>query len=269
MQKRKGFTLIELLVVIAIIALLMAILMPALGQVRKQAKAVTCLSNQHQWADVWGMYTGDHDGYFNHGYFTFTPANTKRWHHWPYCTLGYYKNRDILYCPEAVEHHEDVGGSPTWTAWGPYMMPNGDALVGSPNFYGSYGQNYYICNGLPEWIEQSTRYWRHCNFNGGNNVPIMMDSIRATNWPTTGRGPLLYEGEIPSDEGGYNLAGYCIDRHSGYNNVCMADFSARPVGIKELWTLKYSPRTDTNGSWTKPNVEPEEWPEWMRKYRDY
>jgi len=40
--KRRGFTLIELLVVISIIALLMAILMPALARVRNQAKTVIC-----------------------------------------------------------------------------------------------------------------------------------------------------------------------------------------------------------------------------------
>jgi prepilin-type N-terminal cleavage/methylation domain-containing protein len=67
MPAKKGFTLIELLVVIAIIALLMAILMPALHRVKSQARAVTCQTNLRQWALVFSIYMDDNDGYFAYG----------------------------------------------------------------------------------------------------------------------------------------------------------------------------------------------------------
>ena len=53
MKKKEGFTLIELLVVIAIIAVLMAILMPALNRVKEQGKRATCLYNLKQLSLCW------------------------------------------------------------------------------------------------------------------------------------------------------------------------------------------------------------------------
>ncbi len=61
MRSRKGFTLIELLVVIAIIAILMAVLMPALNRAREQGKRASCLSNLKQLTLAWVAYAGDND----------------------------------------------------------------------------------------------------------------------------------------------------------------------------------------------------------------
>ena len=61
MARLKGFTLIELLVVIAIIALLMAIIMPALNAVKKKAATTVCLTNTKNLALGWYMYMGDND----------------------------------------------------------------------------------------------------------------------------------------------------------------------------------------------------------------
>lgn len=61
MRRTRGFTLIELLVVIAIIAILMAILMPALNRAREQGKRAACLSNLKQLTLAWVAYAGDND----------------------------------------------------------------------------------------------------------------------------------------------------------------------------------------------------------------
>jgi len=44
----------------------------------------------------------------------------------------------------------------------------------------------------------------------------------------------------------------------------------RTVGLKELWTLKWHREFDTAGPWTKAGgVLPGDWPEWLRKFKDY
>ncbi|MHC4244247.1 MAG: type II secretion system protein [Planctomycetota bacterium] len=76
MGKRRGFTLIELLVVIAIIAVLMAILMPALNRAREQGKRMVCLGNLKQMGLAWIMYADDNEGKLVNGAIGYSNVDT-------------------------------------------------------------------------------------------------------------------------------------------------------------------------------------------------
>ncbi len=99
MRRQKGFTLIELLVVIAIIALLLAILVPALTRIQAAARQIQCLSNLRQLGMCFNMYWNDHDNSF--------PVNDAppepSYHYWFYSLLPYYKDHKVRFCPTATD----------------------------------------------------------------------------------------------------------------------------------------------------------------------
>ena len=95
-------------------------------------------------------------------------------------------------------------------------------------------------------------------------VPILLDSFTMGDFPTDATSPPL------SPEGGYPMMPYCINRHNGRINSLFLDWSVCAVGLKELWTLKWCPNFDVAGPWTQAGgVQPEDWPEWMRGFKDY
>ena len=268
MRKEKAFTLIELLVVIAIIALLMAILLPTLQRVKNQAKATKCQAILRQWGLTFSMYTDDNDGKFFHYFLhedTFNPLLD-------YCS----DMNDLLLCPMATRIMPRQRPFNQWlgnksAAWSLYRSYTGELLRGS------YGLNVYVCDPWPDTNPgpiSDTRSWRTSQVKGPGNVPVFTDCRDSNIWPDDTDPPPEYEdpdrSDVPSIPGGHDMWKVCTDRHNGGINSLFMDWSVRKVGLKELWTLKWHRRFDTANEWTSAGgVQPEDWPEWMRGFKDY
>jgi len=263
MQKTKGFTLVELLVVIAIIALLMSILMPALGRVRKQAKAVMCQSNLRQWGIIFSMYTGDYDGYFHKGW-GIGPVR-----HWMTVLRPYYSNEQKLrFCSMATKPRSE-GGRGVTSAWGIFV--GGWAGSGEDDF-GSYGINSWVCNTPEEEVHHGPpeKYWRTVDVKNPVNIPLFLDAWWFDGWPEFRDPPNEFEDMYLNYSGGSieAMGDFCVNRHDGYVHCLFMDFSVRKVSLKCLWTLKWHRTFDTEDIWTiAGGVEPDDWPRWMKKIK--
>jgi len=178
-MKRKSFTLIELLVVVAIIAVLVALLLPALAQARKQMRLIACQSNLRQLGLGYAQYVND-----NKGFLPLTPnrtsdsiwnqfVNTIGWDGgagwmwgWVYRINPYVGNygltgwalryNSIFGCPADEENLYWFAGNQTWSSyrqnpcfispWPPHTIPSNVNRYEQPNKV-LVTQDYYVYHG--------------------------------------------------------------------------------------------------------------------------
>lgn len=115
MRTKRAFTLIELLVVISIIALLIAILMPALNRAREQAKFTVCKTNLHQYGTAMVMYLLENDDIFAVSYnalFVLDSSDVDGWCQWH--NGGYDYERKIYTDPSGTRHENAKINGPLW-----------------------------------------------------------------------------------------------------------------------------------------------------------
>lgn len=254
MDEPKGFTLIELLVVIAIIAVLMAIMMPALSYVRKQARSSACQSNLRQLCLAMNLYALDHEDRT----MPFSHEPGEYWFHQlaPYLSAKGYKNNPeahiegvmkVAFCPmtKRQERPETSFYGSASLAW---------RFMGGE---GSYGLNLWLLPDDPVYSVDfpAENYYKRYSDAGGA-VPLLGDSLWVGSWPFAGDAvPDDFTGEggygpvgaasYPHGEG-YFMGRFCIDRHKQAINIGFVDSRVDRVPLKELWTLQWHHRFTPN-----------------------
>lgn len=244
-RKKHGFTLIELLVVISIIALLLAILMPALGKVKKKAQSVVCKSNLKQLQLAAFLYANDYDSkFFAYGdavYLKYLAPYIGEVDSARYCKSSKVSSR--------IE--SELADLKSGAGW-PALMGSADETWGwwyntvDPE-YGSYTFNGYLYPNLTQYFPQfaENSFSSTAQIRNMYETPVFTDGVWVDTWPLDNEITAPQDFDIAMGhghrwQGGHYMWRIITNRHGKTTNISFADGHVDSINLSDLWTLHWS-----------------------------